>query len=36
VYFYATNIEAAGPPPETFATARREITEAILRSLGVL
>ena len=36
VYFYATNVEAPEPAPESFAMARREITEAILRSLGLL
>ena len=36
VYFFATNIEAPEPPPDLFGTARRRITEDILRSLGLL
>jgi len=36
VCFYATNVEAPEPAPESFAPARREITEAILKSLGLL
>lgn len=36
VYFYAINIEAPDPAPESFTPARREITEAILKSLGLL
>lgn len=36
VYFYATNVEAPEPAPESFATARRKITEAIFRNLGLL
>jgi len=36
VYFYALNIEAPDPAPGAFAPARREITEAILRSLRLL
>lgn len=36
VYFYATNIESPEPAPETFASARRGITEEILKSLGLL
>lgn len=35
VYFYATNIESE-TETETFARARREITEKILRELGAL
>jgi beta-lactamase class D len=35
-YFYAINIEAPEPAPSSFAASRREITEAILRSLGLL
>jgi beta-lactamase class D len=36
VYFYATNVEAPEPAPGGFAGARRELTEAILRNLGLL
>ena len=36
VYFYATNIEAHDPPPDSFAAARRGITEEILKRLGLL
>ena len=36
IYFYAINIEALEPAPSSFAPSRREITEAILRSLGLL
>lgn len=36
VYFFATNIESPDPAPENFMTARREITDAILKSLGLL
>ena len=36
VYFFATNIEAPEPPPDSFGLARRGITEDILRSLGLL
>jgi beta-lactamase class D len=36
VYFYAINIEAPEPAPSSFAAARREVTESILRSLGLL
>jgi beta-lactamase class D len=36
VYFYATNIEAPEPTPDSFAIARREITEAIFRNLGLM
>jgi beta-lactamase class D len=35
VYFYATNVEAPEPVPKGFASARREITEAILKTLGL-
>lgn len=35
-YFYAINIEAPEPAPASFAAARREITEIILKSLGLL
>ena len=35
VYFYATNIERE-KETDTFAQARREITEKILRELGAL
>jgi beta-lactamase class D len=35
-YFYAINIEAPEPAPSSFAASRREITEAILRGLGLL
>lgn len=36
VYFYATNVEAPEPAPDNFASARREITEAILKSFGLM
>ncbi|MFC5409999.1 class D beta-lactamase [Larkinella bovis] len=36
VYYFATNIESPQPVPNTFAPARREITEAILKELGAL
>jgi beta-lactamase class D len=36
VYFFATNVEAPEPAPQSFVTARREITEGILRSMGLL
>ena len=36
VYFYAMNVEAPDPAPDNFASARREITEAILKSLGLM
>lgn len=36
VYFYAINIEAPEPAPQSFAAARREITEAIFKTLGLL
>ena len=36
VYFYATNVEAPDPAPDGFASARREITEAILKSIGLM
>jgi beta-lactamase class D len=36
VYFFATNVEAPEPPPDSFGVSRRAITEAILKSLGLL
>ena len=35
VYYFATNVESPKPVPDTFVPARRQITEAILKSLGV-
>jgi beta-lactamase class D len=36
VYFFATNVESPEPAPESFAPARRAITEKILRDLHLL
>lgn len=36
VYYFATNIESPKPVPDTFVPARREITETLLKQLGVL
>ncbi|MGM9507847.1 class D beta-lactamase [Larkinella sp. GY13] len=35
VYYFATNIESPKPVPATFVPARRQITEAILKELGI-
>ncbi|RAK02395.1 beta-lactamase class D [Larkinella arboricola] len=36
VYYFATNVESPKPVPDTFIAARREITETLLKQLGVL
>ncbi|MBC7921444.1 MAG: class D beta-lactamase [Ferruginibacter sp.] len=36
VYFFATNVESGPVAPTTFVTARRRITEKILRALGLV
>ncbi|RRB04442.1 class D beta-lactamase [Larkinella rosea] len=35
VYYFATNVESPEPAPDTFIPARRQITEAILKQLGI-
>jgi beta-lactamase class D len=36
VYYFATNIEAREPAPDSFADARKEITEEILKGMRLL
>ncbi|GAB3925350.1 OXA-48 family carbapenem-hydrolyzing class D beta-lactamase OXA-54 [Larkinella terrae] len=35
VYYFATNVESSKPVPDTFVPARRQITEAILKTMGI-